>query len=257
MLHIHPVPAFRDNYIWIIHNQRDAVVVDPGEAAPAIEFLQQHRLRLNAILITHHHSDHTGGIAQLQQWHDAPVYGPAAEAIAAVTQPLREHDRVILPALPLDLSVIDIAGHTRGHIAYYGATPFNMVFCGDTLFACGCGRVFEGTPPQMYQSLQKLSRLPDDTLIYCTHEYTLGNVAFATTIDPDNAALTQFAAQAQQLRQQNLPTLPVTLGLERTINPFLRCDQALIIASAQHHCGHTLADPESVFTVLREWKNNF
>ena len=257
MLHIHPVPAFRDNYIWVIHNQSDAVAVDPGTASPVIEFLEHNQLQLNAILITHHHSDHTGGIAELHRWCDVPVYGPAAEAIAAVTHPLHEHDRVSLPALPLNLAVIDIAGHTRGHIAYYGTHPFNMVFCGDTLFACGCGRVFEGTPQQMYQSLQKLSRLPDDTLIFCAHEYTLGNVAFARKIDPANTELIEFETKARQLRQQNLPTVPTTLELERAINPFLRCEQPQIIASAQRYPDKPFSDPVSIFAALREWKNNF
>lgn len=257
MLHIHPVPAFRDNYIWVIHNQSDAVAVDPGTASPVIEFLEHNQLQLNAILITHHHSDHTGGIAELHRWCDVPVYGPAAEAIAAVTHPLHEHDRVSLPALPLNLAVIDIAGHTRGHIAYYGTHPFNMVFCGDTLFACGCGRVFEGTPQQMYQSLQKLSRLPDDMLIFCAHEYTLGNVAFAREIDPGNTELIKFETKARQLRRQNLPTVPTTLELERAINPFLRCEQPQIIASAQRYSNKLFNDPVSIFAALREWKNNF
>ena len=257
MLNIHPVPAFRDNYIWVVHNQNHAAVVDPGMASPVIEFLEHHRLQLSAILITHHHSDHTGGIAELRRRHDVPVYGPAAEAITTVTHPLHEHDHVSLPALPLNLSVIDIAGHTRGHIAYYGSPPFGMVFCGDTLFACGCGRVFEGTPQQMYQSLQKLSRLPDDTLIFCAHEYTLGNVAFARAIDPGNATLIEFELKARQLRQQNTPTVPATLGLERAINPFLRCEQPQIISSAQRFSGKSSTDPVAIFAILREWKNNF
>lgn len=257
MLHIHPVPAFRDNYIWVIHNQSNAVVVDPGDATPVIEFLTHNQLQLKAILITHHHSDHTGGVAQLCRWREVPVYGPATETIATVTHPLCETGQINIPELPLYLTVLDIPGHTLGHIAYYGREPFNMVFCGDTLFSCGCGRIFEGTPQQMYQSLQKLAQLPDDTLIYCTHEYTLGNVAFARTIDPDNNDLMDFERKAQQLRQQNTPTIPTALKQERAINPFLRCEQSAIIASAQQHAGKPLPDPIAVFTVLREWKNRF
>ena len=179
MLNVHPIHAFSDNYIWVIHNQTHAAVIDPGIASPVIEYLQSKKLQLSAILITHHHNDHTGGNAELLQSFDVPVYGPLNESIATVSHPLREGDQVNLEEMSLNLKVLDTPGHTRGHIAYYGSNQFNMVFCGDTLFACGCGRVFEGTTQQMYQSLQKLSQLPGDTLIFCSHEYTLGNIQFA------------------------------------------------------------------------------
>ncbi|UJP06155.1 MAG: hydroxyacylglutathione hydrolase [Nitrosomonas sp.] len=257
MLNIHPVHAFRDNYIWVIHNRRSAAVVDPGDAQPVIAYLQHNHLQLNAILITHHHSDHTGGILELLHYCEAPVYGPATGSTAAITHSLRETDRVRLEALSLDLAVLEIPGHTLDHIAYYGGDPFDMVFCGDTLFACGCGRVFEGTPEQMYQSLQKLARLPDDTLIFCAHEYTLGNIMFARTVDPDNTRLTAFAAAAQQLRLQQLPTVPTKLELERAINPFLRCAVPAIAAQAQRQAGYPLNHPEAVFSMLRDWKNRF
>ncbi|MBK9554206.1 MAG: hydroxyacylglutathione hydrolase, partial [Saprospiraceae bacterium] len=222
MLSIHPIHAFRDNYIWIIHNQNHAAVVDPGIASPVIEYLQSKKLQLSAILITHHHNDHTGGNAELLQSFDIPVYGPLNESIATVSHPLREGDQVNLEEMSLNLMVLDIPGHTRGHIAYYGSNPFNMVFCGDTLFACGCGRVFEGTAQQMYQSLQKLSQLPSDTLIFCTHEYTLGNIQFAKVVDPENAKLIAFEIAAEELRNRNIPTIPTTLTLEKKINPFIR-----------------------------------
>ena len=257
MLNIHPVPAFRDNYIWVIHNQDHAAVVDPGIASPVIDYLQSEKLQLCAILITHHHSDHTGGIAELTQSFNVPVYGPGNESIAGITHPLRENDSVRLEDIAVNLSVIDIPGHTRGHIAYYGSTPFAMVFCGDTLFSCGCGRIFEGHAAQMYQSLQKLCRLPDDTRIYCTHEYTLGNIRFARTADPENRKLIELEIAVEQLRQRNIPTLPTLLSHEKAVNPFLRCDQPALINSAQQHAAAPLPDPSRVFSVLREWKNNF
>lgn len=257
MLNVHPIHAFSDNYIWVIHNQTHAAVIDPGIASPVIEYLQSKRLQLSAILITHHHHDHTGGNAELLQSFNVPVYGPHNESIATVSHPLREGDQVNLEEMSLNLTVLDTPGHTRGHIAYYGSNPFNMVFCGDTLFACGCGRVFEGTAQQMYQSLQKLSQLPGDTLIFCTHEYTLGNIQFAKVVDPKNARLIDFEIAAQELRNRNVPTIPTTLILERKINPFIRCEQQEIINSAQNYSGKSLPDPIEVFTALREWKNNF
>ncbi|UJP02644.1 MAG: hydroxyacylglutathione hydrolase [Nitrosomonas sp.] len=257
MLNIHPVPAFRDNYIWVIHNRDYAVVIDPGIASPVIDYLQTEKLQLGAILITHHHSDHTGGITGLRQLCAVPVYGPGNETIAEVTHPVRENDQIDLPQLPLRLTVMDIPGHTRGHIAYYGTDPFALVFCGDTLFSCGCGRIFEGSAQQMYQSLQKLARLPEDTTIYCTHEYTMSNIRFARAVDPENRKLIELEITAQQLRQQNIPTLPTPLLLEKAVNPFLRCDQQALINSAQQHAAIPLPDPLSVFSVLREWKNNF
>lgn len=257
MLSIHPIHAFRDNYIWIIHNQNHAAVVDPGIASPVIEYLQSKKLQLSAILITHHHNDHTGGNAELLQSFDIPIYGPLNESIATVSHPLCEGDQINLEEMSLNLMVLDTPGHTRGHIAYYGSNPFNMVFCGDTLFACGCGRVFEGTAEQMYRSLQKLSQLPSDTLIFCTHEYTLGNIQFAKVVDPENAKLIAFEIAAEELRNRNIPTIPTTLTLERKINPFIRCEQLEIINSAKNYSGGLLSDPIKVFTALREWKNNF
>ena len=257
MLNVHPIHAFSDNYIWVIHNQTHAAVIDPGIASPVIEYLQSKKLQLSAILITHHHHDHTGGNAELLQSFNVPVYGPHNESIATVSHPLRDGDQVNLEEMSLNLVVLDTPGHTRGHVAYYGSNPFNMIFCGDTLFACGCGRVFEGTAQQMYQSLQKLSQLPSDTLIFCTHEYTLGNIQFARTVDPENARLIDFEISAQELRSRNVPTIPTTLILERKINPFIRCGQQEIINSAQNYSGKSLSDPIEVFTVLREWKNNF
>ena len=257
MLTVYPIPAFKDNYIWVIHNQNYAAVVDPGIASPVIEYLQSKNLQLSAILITHHHNDHTGGNIELLKFFDVPVYGPRNESISTVTHPVHEGAPVNLQALSLNLTVFDTPGHTQGHVAYYGSNPMNMVFCGDTLFACGCGRVFEGTAQQMYESLQKLSQLPDDTLIYCAHEYTLSNIQFVRAVDPKNSKLIELEITAQELRNQNIPTIPTTLALEKTVNPFLRCSQQEIINSAINYSGKLLSDPISVFTVLRDWKNNF
>lgn len=257
MLNIHPIHAFRDNYIWVIHNQNHAAVIDPGIASPVIEYLQSKKLQLSAILITHHHHDHTGGNAELLQSFDVPVYGPLNESIATVSHPLCEGDQVNLEEMSLNLMVLDTPGHTRGHIAYYGSNPYNLVFCGDTLFACGCGRVFEGTAQQMYQSLQKLSQLPNDTLVFCTHEYTLGNIQFAKVVDQNNSRLTEFEIAAQALRSQNIPTIPTSLTQEKEINPFLRCGQQGIVNSTKNYSGKSLPTPIEVFAVLREWKNNF
>jgi len=257
MLNIHPICAFKDNYIWVIHNNNYAVIIDPGLAAPVTEYLQSEKLHPCAILITHHHNDHTGGVTELLQRFDIPVYGPGNESIAAITNPVQQNDIVNLPEISLNLTVLDTPGHTRGHIAYYGSDPWAMIFCGDTLFSCGCGRIFEGSAAQLYQSLQKISQLPDATLIYCAHEYTLGNIAFARTVDPENKKLNEFAITAQELRHKNMPTIPTTLALEKAINPFLRCENQSIINSAQNYSKQQLQNPVEVFAVLREWKNKF
>ncbi len=257
MLKIYPVHAFKDNYIWIIHNQNYAVVVDPGIASPVIEYLELKKLRLSAILNTHHHADHTGGNKELLKSFAVPVYGPRNEFILSMTHPVSEGDQINLQEISLNLAVLDTPGHTRGHIAYFASNPMNMVFCGDTLFSCGCGRIFEGTPQQMYQSLQKLSQLPDDTLIYCTHEYTLNNILFAKIVDPQNVELIELEITAQKLRHKNIPTIPTPLSLEKKTNPFLRCTQPGIITHVQKNSANLSVDPISVFAALRQWKNNF
>lgn len=257
MLNIYPIHAFKDNYIWMIHNQNYAVIVDPGIATPVIEYLELKRLHLSAILITHHHNDHTGGNKALLKSFDVPVYGPRNEFIPSMTHPLNEGDHVNLKEISLNLTVLDTPGHTQGHIAYFASNPMNMVFCGDTLFSCGCGRIFEGSPQQMYQSLQKLSQLPDDTLIYCTHEYTLDNIRFARTVDPKNSKLAELEIAARKLRNENIPTIPTTLMLEKAVNPFLRCDQQAVIDHVKNHSKQVLTGPLNTFTALREWKNNF
>lgn len=232
---ISAVPAFADNYIWIIHGDHSggAAVVDPGDAAPVIRFLNEHHVHLTAILITHHHADHVGGIDDLL--HDAAqrngldnmprVFGPANEAIAAVTVPLRDGDVVDLEELGMQLTVMDVPGHTAGHIAYVGTTPgaAPCVFCGDTLFAAGCGRLFEGSAEQMWSSLSKLAALPQDTRVYCAHEYTLSNLRFAVHAMPQDAAIAQRLRDVSALREQGRMTVPSTIGMELHTNPFLLC----------------------------------
>jgi hydroxyacylglutathione hydrolase len=253
MLEIVPVGAFKDNYVWTLRKDGRAVVVDPGDARPVLEFLSREKLELSAILATHHHADHVGGIAELLRHRAVPVYGPRGEPIPTLTHPVSEGDTVTLDALDVSFSVLDIPGHTRAHIAYYGA---GALFCGDTLFACGCGRLFEGTAEQMYASLEKLRALPDETRVYCGHEYTLANIGFARNVDPSNESLKAREQQARRMRDAGQPTLPSTLGEEKATNPFLRCAEPAVVESANKYLGRRIADPVRVFAAIRDWKNN-
>ncbi len=249
-----PLPAFRDNYIWLLAGSKTAVAVDPGDATPVLEALAKRQLLLAAVLVTHHHADHAGGAAILAARFDCPVFGPAGEAIEAVNQPLREGQQADIPALETRFKVLEIPGHTAGHIAYCG---HNIVFCGDTLFSAGCGRLFEGTAAQMSRSLAKLSALPDSTAICCGHEYTVANLRFALAVEPDNRDILDYAEDAAELRSRNLPTLPSTLGRERRVNPFLRCGMPDVVNAAERHAGHELRNPIEVFAVIRSWKDTF
>jgi hydroxyacylglutathione hydrolase len=248
------IPAFKDNYIWVWRRGNLAAVVDPGDAAPVLDHLKRTGLSLTAILATHHHADHVGGVEDLLHRYPVPVFGPAAESIADVDHPLQDGDRVQLPELGIDFAVLDVGGHTRGHIAYYGA---NTLFCGDTLFAGGCGRLFEGTPQQMWRSLSRLAVLPPETRVYCAHEYTKANLRFALAVDPDNVALQSRVKAVDRLRAASLPTVPSTIGLELETNPFLRCRVPEVIAAATRYRGAEVGGDEAVFAALREWKNNF
>jgi hydroxyacylglutathione hydrolase len=254
MVQIHAVPAFKDNYLWVLENGREAAVVDPGDAAPIQAFLDGKGLALAAILATHHHGDHVGGLAALAaRWH-CPVFGPAGEDIAGLTVRLREGDRITVPGIGSEYAVLDVPGHTAGHIAYVGARE---VFCGDTLFACGCGRLFEGTPAQMVASLSKLAALPREMRAYCAHEYTMSNIRFAEAVEPGNPMLAARKARDAGLRAQGIPTVPSTIGDEIETNPFLRWNSPEVIASARRHSGRPLAGAVDVFAELRAWKNAF
>jgi len=251
------LPAFSDNYIWMLHDGRQALVVDPGDAAPVRAALEAHGLALAAILVTHHHPDHVGGIADLRPLLQGPVYGPAREAIPQPFTPLADGDTA--HALGLDFEVIDVPGHTAGHIAYVqrpadGAAP--ILFCGDTLFSGGCGRLFEGTPAQMHHSLARLAALPGDTRVCCAHEYTESNLRFAQAVEPGNAALAEYTAACRALRAAGQPTLPSTIARERAINPFMRCDAAAVIDAAATRGAADRSGP-AVLGALREWKNTF
>jgi hydroxyacylglutathione hydrolase len=254
MVQIHGVPAFEDNYLWVIEDGRHAVAVDPGDASPVADFLDRRALTLTAILATHHHRDHVGGLKELAARGPVEVYGPASERIAGVTRPLSGGERVAVPGLAIELDVIAVPGHTAGHIAYAGE---GFVFCGDTLFAGGCGRLFEGTPAQMAASLARLAALAPQTRVYCAHEYTLANLRFAQAVEPGNARLAERLVDEGGKRARGEPTVPSTIALEIETNPFLRAHVPEVAASAARHAGHALATPLEVFAVVREWKNTY
>lgn len=256
-LQIECIPAFADNYLWLIHDGSHAVAVDPGDSAPILAALRRLNLQLTAIFITHHHNDHCGGVEKLLQHSSVPVYGPAKERIAGVSIMLDDGAAVVLNAPALQCQVMAVPGHTLGHIAYY-AKEQGWLFCGDTLFAGGCGRLFEGSPDQMQGSLAKLAALPEATQVFCAHEYTLSNLKFAQAVDHENPALVARIAFEQAKREVNEPTVPSTIALERASNPFLRCDQTAIIQHLRQAGRLPEGDgPVQVFAALREWKNVF
>ena len=250
------LPAFEDNYLWLLHDGARALVVDPGDAQPVQAALARLGLPLQGILVTHHHGDHTGGVATLHEATGAPVFGPARERIPEPFKPL--HGGQGMTMLGIDWQVIDVPGHTAGHIAYYApdvdGTP--LLFCGDTLFSGGCGRLFEGTPAQMLASLDALAALPAATRVCCAHEYTLANLRFAAAVEPGNQALADYTRQCERRRAQGLPTLPSDIGTERAINPFLRSRQPAVVQAVRAHTP-SAQDEVAVFAALREWKNTF
>lgn len=243
----------------MLHDGAQALVVDPGDAAPVLQMLQTHGLQLAAILVTHHHGDHTGGVATLKSQTGARVYGSGGEDIAHLDCALLGGETLQL--LGLEVQVLAVPGHTRAHVAFWlpmAEVPRQapILFCGDTLFSGGCGRLFEGTPAQMHQSLTRLAALPDSTRVCCAHEYTLSNLRFAHAVEPDNALLAAYAQQCTQLRHSGLPTLPSTLAQEKNINPYLRCQHATVRAAAQAYDPAARTEQE-IFAALRRWKNEF
>lgn len=257
MLQVTPIPALKDNYIWLIHGRDDpsrVAIVDPGEARPVAEYIGRAQLRVEAILVTHRHPDHTGGIPALRETLDVPVYGPSKEAGDVVTHPLADGAILELETLGLGFDVLHIPGHTLGHIAFHGN---DALFPGDTLFSAGCGRLFEGTPEQMHDSLERLAGLPGDTRIYCGHEYTRANLAFAAAVEPENPLVRARHEEAIKLRERNKPTLPSRMDVELGTNPFLRTSESSVRRAAEQWSGTMLNDKVSVFAALRRWKDNF
>jgi hydroxyacylglutathione hydrolase len=256
MLDVRPIPAFRDNYIWVLRaaDAHAVAVVDPGDAGPVLAALGRERLALAAILATHHHADHVGGIPELVEATGARVLGPARERLPSPFEKLGHGDRARIPELGLEFEVLDIPGHTAGHIAYVG---HGAVFCGDTLFSAGCGRLFEGTPAQMLASLDSLAGLPDDTRVFCGHEYTQANLQFAATVEPANSAIMDYVKRAAAGRGAGRPTLPSTIGLEKRVNPFLRIRHENVKSSAERRAGRMLPTPVEVFAEIRSWKDGF
>lgn len=247
-----PIKALKDNYIWcIIAQNRDCIIVDPGEANPVIETLNEKHLNLTAILITHHHSDHTAGLHELSKFYKLPILG--SKEVLLANHLVVENESINFSDLNLKFEVLFVPGHTLGHVAYYGE---GIVFTGDTLFTGGCGKIFEGTANQMYESLDKLKKLPDDTLIYCGHEYTESNLKFATLVEPQNKDIMERLKETQKLRINKQPTVPSTLQIEKLTNPFLRCDQRDVIKAVENYCQQGLDSPVAVLKNLRDWKNH-
>lgn len=257
MLEIVPIEAFSDNYIWLLQQPGEprVAVVDPGDAQPVLSHLQAHGLQLAAILVTHKHRDHIGGIAQLQEnFPGLEVYGPANEPIGELTHRLGEGDRLELPWLGVAFEIMELPGHTEGHLGYHGAAE-NLLFCGDTLFAAGCGRVFSGTFDQLHHSLQRIATLPAETRLYCAHEYTLDNLGFADWVEPGSQALASRRVEDEAARARGEPTVPSLLAGERATNPFLRTADPQVIAAAEAYANSKLADGAAVFRALRTWKD--
>lgn len=256
MLSVTPIEAFSDNYIWCLYraDEKAAFVVDPGDGNAVLKALAELDLELAGILITHHHFDHTGGLDTLLRHRDVPVFGPHNLAITQITSRLADGETA--QVLGSEFEVITVPGHTLDHIAFYSRKD-GLLFCGDTLFAGGCGRLFEGDAATMYQSLQRLAALPATTRAYCAHEYTLANLKFATAVEPQNLQLQARIVRDKHARDQNIPTVPSSLGLELETNPFLRCATPSVAAHMQELAAVDAADPVAVFAAVRSWKDSF
>ena len=257
MLNVTPIPAFDDNYIWAIHapGTPNVFVVDPGDAEPVEAFLAENELNLAGILITHHHDDHTGGVAALTAEREIPVYGPEESPYEGITEPMSNDS--YLEMFGLEVIIHAVPGHTLDHISYLidGVTP--QLFCGDTLFLAGCGRLFEGTPEQMLAAMHYFRSLPDTTLVYCTHEYSMANLAFAAAVEPDNTDILNCIESCRALRQEDKETLPSNIAQEKKVNPYMRTDHPNVIAAANEYSAGADSSEVQVLAALREWKNNF
>ena len=253
MLTITAIPALQDNYIWLLRHERHAVVVDPGEAAPVLDFLRENKLQLDVILCTHRHHDHIDGIAELREVYNVPVYGRSHPKNPHITHDLREGDRLQLDVLDIVFDIIEVPGHLEDHIAFLAP---QILFCGDILFGAGCGKNFEGTSAQLQHSLQRLAALPDDTLVYCAHEYTAYNLPFALACEPTNQHIQQRSDETKRLRAENLPTVPFSIALEKATNPFLRCSSPELVQTLRTR-GLSNTSKDAVFTALREWRDRF
>ncbi|OOY35840.1 hydroxyacylglutathione hydrolase [Solemya velum gill symbiont] len=255
MIDVFPIPAFDDNYIWCLTggDGGSAGVVDPGDADPVLEYLSENGLVLSAILVTHKHGDHVGGVRELlEAFPGIPVFGPRNEPISSLTERVGAGDKVELPEIGAQFEVMDVPGHTEGYVAYFG---HGMLFCGDTLFAAGCGRVFSGTHERLHHSLMAIASLPGDTLVYCAHEYTLANLGFAKWVEPDSEVLAERIHNDSERRKAGKPTVPSLLSLEKETNPFLRTAEAHVIAAAEKYAGRSLSGGTEVFTAVRTWKD--
>ncbi|HEY6643561.1 hydroxyacylglutathione hydrolase [Povalibacter sp.] len=256
MLQVTPVRAFTDNYIWLIHSPRDqrqVVAVDPGDASPVHQALADHKLELSGILLTHHHHDHVGGVVDLLRQSSVPVFGPANETVPGDAVRVRSGQRATFETLGLEFNVLDVPGHTAGHVAYWG---HGALFCGDTMFSAGCGRLFEGTAEQMLASLAQFAALPEETQVYCGHEYTQSNLRFALAVEPDNEESARYLEECSHKRARHETTLPSDIRRERNVNPFLRCHRQTVKHAAEARAGREL-NPVEVFAVIREWKDGF
>ena len=255
MIEIIPVTALKDNYIWLLENKinQSTVIVDPSEHDPVLEIIKTKGLIPAAILITHHHWDHVGGISGLIHEYNIPVYTPKKEVVIGSTNPVSEGDSINFPELGLKIRVLDVPGHTSGAIAYYTE---KMIFTGDTLFTGGCGRLFEGTPAEMYHSLTKIKELPDDTHIYCGHEYTVSNLKFASIVEKNNKSIQKRLDMSEQMRRINQPAVPASIEVEKRTNPFLRCEEESVINAASERAGRKLDNPVEVFATIRSWKDS-
>lgn len=255
-MEVMPILALKDNYIWCLINRSEqhCIVIDPGEASPVLAALSYHRLKLSAILITHHHWDHTQGIREIVAHTKSPVYGPALEKVAGLTNPMNHGDEITFKDLGFSLKVMHVPGHTLGHIAYYNQ---DLLFSGDTLFTAGCGKIFEGTAEQMYNSLSAMKQLNENTMLYCGHEYTASNLAFAIEVEPKNQDIQRRTQEVSALRTKNLPTVPSRLSVEMKTNPFLRCEQKTVIEATENYANRKLNSATEVLGALREWKNHF